>query len=356
MPDATADALLRARCRRWNCIRHLLGTVRRRTFEELARRGAGAAVGGSRSTPLHARREAGGQRVLLRALDRWLPLTRPDDFHRPSYEYLQDAAHTACATPSSSELDRHRAGRGSSAYATVRCRRSSRAIADAQTDFGVIGWLVSAIDRAELTRRWRCCSGCSSTAPTMPGIGIDSPGGRRPAAAVRPGLCVRGRAGLKTTAHAGEFGLPAANVRCAIDELRVDRIDHGCYTIVDDPALTCQALAWHGLTVVPTTVLPAHLAAWSAGAAEHLRSTACASRACACTPNTDDPIAAPRHAEPRLVDDGARLRLFDRGSAPVPAITGWTAPWIDRGDARPGAPTGAHASTLYAPSYPTLTI
>lgn len=38
------------------------------------------------------------------------------------------------------------------------------------------------------------------------------------------------------TAHAGEFGMPAANVKIALDDLGVSRIDHG-YTILDDPAL-----------------------------------------------------------------------------------------------------------------------
>jgi len=49
------------------------------------------------------------------------------------------------------------------------------------------------------------------------------------------------RHGLLTTAHAGERHLDSSeNVRVAIDELKVDRIDHG-YMIVEDAELTTRA-------------------------------------------------------------------------------------------------------------------
>ncbi|WNM25363.1 adenosine deaminase [Demequina capsici] len=49
------------------------------------------------------------------------------------------------------------------------------------------------------------------------------------------------RHGLHTTAHAGERPVDSPeSVRVAMDELHVDRIDHG-YRIVDDPQLTAQA-------------------------------------------------------------------------------------------------------------------
>ena len=60
------------------------------------------------------------------------------------------------------------------------------------------------------------------------------------------------RHGLKTTAHAGEFGCAWTHVRTAVEVLQVDRIDHG-YTVIDEPAYARQ-LAERGLvfTVVPT--------------------------------------------------------------------------------------------------------
>jgi adenosine deaminase len=49
--------------------------------------------------------------------------------------------------------------------------------------------------------------------------------------------------GLQTTAHAGERPVDSPdNVAAAIEELKVDRIDHG-YRIVDDPVLTARAKA-----------------------------------------------------------------------------------------------------------------
>jgi adenosine deaminase len=59
-------------------------------------------------------------------------------------------------------------------------------------------------------------------------------------------------AGLKTTAHAGEYGMPWTNVETAVDLLEVDRIDHG-YTALENPAFA-RRCADRGIvfTVVPT--------------------------------------------------------------------------------------------------------
>lgn len=61
-----------------------------------------------------------------------------------------------------------------------------------------------------------------------------------------------GAAGLKRTAHAGEFLEPARNVETCLDLLECDRIDHG-YTIVDAPDLLNRCRD-EGIvfTVVPT--------------------------------------------------------------------------------------------------------
>jgi hypothetical protein len=89
---------------------HLLGTVRHATFRELARRAAQAAGAAGAPVPLtdaevDAFYERGEKPVgvlrALRALDAAL-LRTPDDLHRITYEYLQDAAATRCGMPSSS--------------------------------------------------------------------------------------------------------------------------------------------------------------------------------------------------------------------------------------------------------------
>ncbi len=240
---------------------HLLGTVRRATFEALARRAhreraATAGVAPPDSAEIEAFYTRGDKPVgvlrVLRALDRCL-LTDPDDFHRLTFEYLEDAAahHVRYAeffwNPTGTA---HVSGL---AYPRVLAA-IRRAIADAQRAFGIVGRLVPSIDReagadaAMEMLGWVIDHRCDEVV----GIGMDYQEAAGPPEHFVEVYAAARRAGLKTTAHAGEFGLPARNVRVAIDDLRVDRIDHG-YTIVDDEALVRQARD-RGLvfTVVPT--------------------------------------------------------------------------------------------------------
>ncbi|WP_152659519.1 adenosine deaminase [Demequina salsinemoris] len=79
--------------------------------------------------------------------------------------------------------------------------------------------------------------------PEVVGIGMDD---LTPELTEDPGrfsdaYALARRHGLKTTAHVGERPVDAPeNVRVALEDLAVDRIDHG-YRIVDDPALTARA-------------------------------------------------------------------------------------------------------------------
>jgi adenosine deaminase len=84
------------------------------------------------------------------------------------------------------------------------------------------------------------------------GIGIDYSEVNRPPEMFAEAYALARRSGLKTTAHAGEFGMPWTHVRTAVELLKVDRIDHG-YTIVDQPDFARQC-ADRGIifTVVPT--------------------------------------------------------------------------------------------------------
>ena len=349
MPDASpspADALDRfvREMPKMELHCHLLGTVRRRTFEDLARR-AQAPLSAAEIDAFYTRGEkpVGVLRV-LRALDRWL-LTRPDDFHRLSYEYLQDAAGHGVRYAEFFWNPTGTAQVGGLAYATV-LPAICRAIADAQTDFGIIGRLVPAIDReagadaAMEMLQWVL----EHRADEVPGIGIDYQEAVGPPQQFVQAYAAARRAGLKTTAHAGEFGLPAANVRCAIDELRVDRIDHG-YTIVDDPALTRQALG-SGMvfTVVPTNSYYLRTLPPERWAAEHpiRRMRELGLRV---HPNTDDPTlhhVTPSRAWSMMVRDFgysiADLRqCLHNGldSAWIDAATraAWRADWSARFDA-----------------------
>ena len=329
---------------------HLLGTVRRSTFEDLARR-ARAPLAAAEIEAFYTRGEkpVGVLRV-LRALDRWL-LTRADDFHRLVYEYLQDAAGHGVRYAEFFWNPTGTAQMSGLAYATV-LQAMRRAIADAQADCGIVGRVVPAIDReagaaaAMEMLQWVL----QHRTDEVPGIGIDYQEAVGPPQMFVEVYAAARRAGLKTTAHAGEFGLPAANVRCAIDELRVDRIDHG-YTIVDEPDLTRRAIeAGLVFTVVPTNSYYLRTLPPERWAAEHpiRRMRELGLRV---HPNTDDPAlhhVTPTRAWSMMVRDfGYSLdelrQCLHNGldSAWIDASTRetWRAAWSARFDAlRAGLP------------------
>ena len=231
---------------------HLLGTVRRETFADLARREK-APLSDEEIVAFYTRGEkpVGVLRV-LRALDTWL-LKRPDDLHRITYEYLQDAAaHNVRHAeffwnPTGTARD--------SGIAYPKAQEAIlRAMADARTDFGITSRLIAAIDREASPEeavemvRWVIAHRPEEVA----GIGIDYREVDRPPEMFAQAYAEARKAGLKATAHAGEFGMPWTNVQTAVEVLKVDRIDHG-YTIVDNPEFA-KRCAESGIvfTVVPT--------------------------------------------------------------------------------------------------------
>ena len=240
---------------------HLLGSLRHATFKEFARRAARAASAAGRPVPLtdaevDAFYERGEKPVgvlkALRALDAAL-LRTPDDLHRITYEYLQDAAahHVHYAeffwNPTGTA---HRSGIAYPAAVDAM----AAAIRDAYTDHGITGRLIAAIDREATPEaalemvQWVI----THRRDDVLGIGIDYSEVDRPPELFAPAYALARRAGLKSTAHAGEFGMPWTNVRTAVELLQVDRLDHG-YTIVDAPDYARQC-AERGIvfTVVPT--------------------------------------------------------------------------------------------------------
>jgi adenosine deaminase len=121
-----------------------------------------------------------------------------------------------------------------------------------------------------------------------PGIGIDYRENDHPPEDFAEVYALARQAGLRTTAHAGEFGLPWVNVQTAIERLQVDRIDHG-YTIVDHPPLVARARE-RGLvfTVVPTNSYYLRTLPRDRWAADHpIRAMLAAGLKL--HPNTDDP-------------------------------------------------------------------
>ena len=311
---------------------HLLGTVRKNTFIELAGR-AQAPLSIEEIEAFYTRGEkpVGVLRV-LRALDQWL-LRTPDDLHRITYEYLQDAA---AHNVRYAEFFWNPTG-------TVQCSgmgygQAQAAIlagaADARRDHGIHGRLVPAIDReappmaAVQMVEWML----QHRHDDVPGIGIDYRENDHPPELFAQAYALARSHGLKTTAHASEFGLPWHNLQTALDLLQVDRVDHG-YTVVDNPELAARC-AEQGIvfTVVPTNSYYLRTLAPERWALDHpiRRMPELGIRV---HPNTDDPTlhhVTPTGAWSMMVCDFgfsvAELRGF--------MLNGIDAAWIDASDKR----------------------
>lgn len=240
---------------------HLLGTLRHATFKELARRAARAAAAQGAPAPLtdaevdafYARGEKPvGVLKALRALDASL-LRTPDDLHRITYEYLQDAA---AHTVRYAEFFWNPTGTANQSGIPYPAALEAivAAIRDAHSDHGIVGRLIAAIDREAAPAaavemvQWVI----THRRDEVLGIGIDYNEVDRPPELFAAAYALARKAGLKTTAHAGEFGTPWTHVRTAVELLQVDRLDHG-YTIVEAPDFARQC-ADRGIvfTVVPT--------------------------------------------------------------------------------------------------------
>ena len=212
---------------------HLFGAVREQTFRDLVRREQ-APISDDEITAFYTRgdKPVGVLRV-LRALDAQL-IRRPDDLHRLVYEYLQDAAAHAVRYAEFFWNPTGTARESGLAYAQA-LPAIVRAIHDAERDHRITGRLIAAIDReappeaATEMVQWVV----QHRADEVLGIGIDYREVDRPPELFAEAYALARRHGLKTTAHAGEFGMPWTNVQTALDLLQVDRIDHG-YTMTDD--------------------------------------------------------------------------------------------------------------------------
>ncbi|MBB3177694.1 adenosine deaminase [Variovorax sp. Sphag1AA] len=231
---------------------HLFGTVRKNTFIDL-NRGAGKPLPDDEIEAFYTRGEkpVGVLRV-LRALDSEL-VRSADDLHRLTLEYLEDAASHNVRY---GEFFWNPTGTVHESGIDYRMAQDAivRAIHDAERQFGFTGRLIAAIDREASPEaavemvQWVVGNRCDEVI----GIGIDYRENDRPPELFQQAYADARRAGLKTTAHAGEFGMPWTNVRTALDLLHVDRIDHG-YTVVDQPDFAREC-ADRGVifTVVPT--------------------------------------------------------------------------------------------------------
>ncbi|MBL8378252.1 MAG: adenosine deaminase [Burkholderiales bacterium] len=306
---------------------HLLGAVRRDTFTELVRRER-APISDDEIAAYYTRgtKPIGAIRV-LRALEDHL-LRTPADLHRLVYEYLCDAASHNVRY---AEFFWNPTGtlRGSGLRYADAQGGILAGIADAGRDRDIVGKLIVAVDReAEPAAALEVVEAMiAHRHDDVIGIGMDYRETDRPPELFAAAYALARKHGLKTTAHAGEFGCPADHIRTAVERLKVDRIDHG-YTVLDDPDL-CRSCADRGVvfTVVPTNSYYLRTLAPERWALDHpIRRMPAAG--IAIHPNTDDPTLhhmTPSAAWAMMVRDFEfgldDLRVFMRN--------GLRAAWLD---------------------------
>jgi len=231
---------------------HLLGAVRRDTFFDLAKRKA-IPITTEEMEAFYTRGEkpVGVLRV-LRALDEYI-LTKADDLHRLTYEYLEDAArhnvrHAEFFWNPTGSVRVSGIPYADAQHAIVT------AIEDAGRDFGLTAKLVPSIDReanpdeAVALVEWMK----QNRSDHVAGIGIDYRENDRPPELFWKAYRDARKAGFRTTAHAGEFGMPWRNVETAVGLWEVHRRGHGD-TIAVYPGLAARHAARALVfTVVPT--------------------------------------------------------------------------------------------------------
>ena len=267
---------------------HLLGTIQRNTLTDWVQRER-VPVSAAQIEAYYTRGDKPvGVLQVLRLLEKSL-LRSPDDLHRMTLEYLAAAAQHNIRH---AEFFWNPTGTARDAGIPYRAGMQAivRAMVDAEHDHGISSLLIPAIDReagpaaALEMMDWVVANPHEQVA----GIGIDYRETEHPPELFEAAYAMARAAGLKTTAHAGEFGCPWTHVQTALDVLKVDRLDHG-YTILQNPELT-RRVADSGIviTVVPTNSYYLRTLPRERWAAEHpIRFMPAAGLRV--HPNTDDP-------------------------------------------------------------------
>lgn len=307
---------------------HLLGAVRQQTFADLAAK-AKAPLSRAEIDAFYARDEEKPRSILpaLRALDEHL-LRTPDDFYRITREYLEDASAHNVRYAEFFWNPTGTAKLSGIAYPDA-LGGIRRGIRDAEKDFGIVGRLIPSIDREAEPREANEMVGwvTAHRAPEVVGIGIDYNEVDRPPELFAEAYAAARRAGLKATAHAGEFGTPWTNVRTAIEVLGVSRVDHG-YTTINNPEFA-RRCAESGIvfTVVPTNTYYLRTLARERWALDHpIRHMP--GLGIRIHPNTDDPTLH------KVTPSGAWQRMMTAFGFGVESLRGFMlngldAAWID---------------------------
>jgi adenosine deaminase len=233
---------------------HLLGTIRRGTFVELASRASNPrrmTSGEIEDAYPGGDQPVGGIKVLRTLENR--ALTSPSDLERITVECLEDAAAhgvryvelfwnpTGCARDAGISYPL-----GIDAICAGFRHAGSR--------HGIIARLIPSVDReAAASDAMQLVAWMAAyRREEVIGLGMDYREEAGPPQRFAEAYAAARKAGFRTTAHAGEFGLGWKNIETAVDVLKVDRVDHG-YTVIDAPEFAARC-ADRGIvfTVVPT--------------------------------------------------------------------------------------------------------
>ncbi|WP_425827341.1 adenosine deaminase family protein [Streptomyces fractus] len=237
---------------------HLIGTVRAKTFADLARR-SGLDLPAAPETifrdvnslppdpklyentriPVPRGRAADEPEVSypLFQVSKWVveALRDADDLTRIAYEAFEAAHHTSSVRHLEVSFDRVPSHLSSLGYRGA-VEAYAEGIRLAERDFGMSGRLIAAVDRsttAEQALAW-VREVVDHPHEYVAGIGLDNLETAGPPERFKDAFQLAGQAGLHRTAHASEHAPVAANTTTCLDLLGCDRIDHGYYVLEDD--------------------------------------------------------------------------------------------------------------------------
>ncbi|MBV9102683.1 MAG: adenosine deaminase [Candidatus Eremiobacteraeota bacterium] len=233
---------------------HLEGTVRPKTFRELAARGK-IELGERGVGPLERCYDFRTFREFLLLFGKVCEVLRtPDDFAQIAHEYATDAAHEGVMYAElfiAPSVWKH-------FYPDLNIRSTVSAIRTALDEVGArCGLQVALI--VDLTRNFgeaRAMEMVRGAAMLQDlgviGIGLGGDEANYPPRLFRDVYDLARRAGLRTVAHAGEAAGPAS-VRSAIEDLGVERIGHGIRSVEDEELLEDLVRRRVPLEICPTS-------------------------------------------------------------------------------------------------------
>lgn len=268
---------------------HLYGTIREATLKEFVHE-TGAPMTEASVSEFYIRGEKPkGVLHAFRFMEKFI-LGDTNRLYRLTMECLEDlmaenVRYTELFWNSTGTLCHHPDLSFANAQATI-----TQAMADSEEQLGIKANLIHAIDRQASSEDAvilieRILAHRDERAI---GLGIDYLETGHPPEGFWKAYRMAREAGLKTTAHAGEYGCHWRNVETSMDLLQVDRLDH-CYSILKNEALV-QSCIDRGLvvTVVPTNSYYMRTLDPSQWAEKHpIRQMA--RRGMKIHPNTDDP-------------------------------------------------------------------